>query len=87
MWPRALAGIFAGFFVAAAVTGLVTWLPPGTWQSALVPAMIAFLPLWMLAAIWAFAFRSGARAWLALGACALAGFALLWLLRLSGVVQ
>ena len=29
MWSRALAGIFAGFFLAAAATGLVAWLAAG----------------------------------------------------------
>lgn len=87
MWSRALAGIIAGFFLAAALTGLVAWLPPGPWQRALVPSLIAFIPLWMLAALWAFSFRSGTRAWAALGLAAMAGFALLWLLRATGTVQ
>ena len=87
MWTRALAGVFAGFFLAAAVTGLLTWLPPGPWQSALVPSLIAFVPLWMLAALWPFSFRSALRAWLVPAACAAAAFALLWLLRLTGAVQ
>ncbi|MEG2805814.1 hypothetical protein [Stenotrophomonas sp.] len=81
MWARVLAGLVAGFFVAAAATGWVAWLPPGPWQSAIVPSLIAFIPLWMLAALWAFAFRTGVRAWAWLGATALAGFAVLWLLR------
>jgi hypothetical protein len=58
MWPRAFAGIVAGFFLAAAATGLLAWLPPGPWRRALVPTLIAFIPLWMLAALWAFSFRS-----------------------------
>ncbi|WP_369040215.1 hypothetical protein [Stenotrophomonas maltophilia] len=87
MWARALAGVFPGFFLAAAVTGLLTWLPPGPWQNALVPSLIAFVPLWMLAALWAFSFRHALRAWLALAGCAAAGFALLGLLRLAGAVQ
>lgn len=81
MWARALAGLLAGFFLAAAVTGLLAWLPPGPWQSAIVPSLIAFIPAWMLAALWAFAFRTGLRAWAWLGGSALTGFALLWLLR------
>lgn len=87
MWPRALAGIFAGFFLAAAATGLVAWLPPGPWQKALVPSLIAFVPLWMLAALSAFSFRTGLRAWLGLASAAAVGFAMLWLLRLTGAVQ
>ncbi|MDT3499943.1 hypothetical protein [Stenotrophomonas maltophilia] len=87
MWARALAGIFAGFLLAAAATGLVAWLPPGPWQHALVPALIAFIPLWMLAALWAFSFRRAAHAWLTLAGSAGAGFAVLGLLRLAGAVQ
>jgi hypothetical protein len=87
MWSRALAGLIAGLLVAAAVTGLAAWLPPGPWTSALVPSLIAFIPLWMLAAVWAFSFRSATRAWTVMGACAVGGFLLLWLLRLSGAVQ
>ncbi|MCC7632901.1 hypothetical protein [Stenotrophomonas rhizophila] len=87
MWARASAALLAGFLLAAAVTGLVAWLPPGPWQRAIVPSLVAFVPLWMLAALWAFSFRSGLRAWAWLGAGALAGFALLWLLRAMHWVQ
>ncbi|GAB3060416.1 hypothetical protein [Stenotrophomonas tumulicola] len=87
MWSRALAGLVAGFLLAAAATGLVAWLPPGPWPTALVPSLIAFIPFWMLAAVWAFSFRNGLRAWAGMGASALGGFLLLWLLRLSGAVQ
>ncbi len=87
MWGRALAGLLAGFFVAAAATGLVAWLPPGPWQRVLVPSLIAFIPLWMLAAIWAFSFRSASRAWAVMAATALTGFGLLWLLRATGLAQ
>ena len=45
MWARAGAGVLAGFFVAAAATGLVAWLPPGPWQNALVPSLIVYLLL------------------------------------------
>ncbi len=48
--------------------------------------LIAFIPLWMLAALWAFSFRS-ARAWLVLGGSAATGFVVLGLLRLTGAVQ
>lgn len=87
MWPRACAGLFAGFLAASAATGLVTWLPPGPWTSALVPGLIAFIPLWMCAAVWAFSFRTATRAWLFMGGAAVAGFLLLWGLRVSGAVH
>lgn len=86
MWSRAFAGLIAGLFVAAAVTGLAAWLPPGPWAASLVPSLIAFIPLWMLAAVGAFSFRSAARAWTVMSACAAGGFLLLWLLRVSGAV-
>lgn len=81
MWARASAGIVAGFFLAAAIVGLVSWSLPGPWPSTLVGGGLAFFPLWMLAAAASFQFRSGVRAWSWLGGAALAGFALLWALR------
>ena len=87
MWPRAFAGIVAGFFLAAAATGLLAWLPPGPWQRALVPSLIPFIPLGMLPALWGFSFRSRLGAWLVLGGSAAGGFAVLGLLRLFGAVQ
>jgi hypothetical protein len=59
----------------------------GPWQNALVPSLITFIPLWMLAALWAFSFRSALRAWVTLAGSAAAGFAVLTLLRLTGAVQ
>ena len=87
MWSRALAGLLAGFFVAAAATGLLAWLPPGPWANVLVPSLIAFIPLWMLAALWAFSFRTGTRAWLLMSSIAAVGFGTLWLLRAAHLVQ
>lgn len=87
MWARAWAGLLVGFFLAAAATGLATWLAPGPWTSALVPSLIAFIPAWMLAAVWAFSFRTAMRAWAVMGGSAAAGFLLLWGLRVSGAVH
>lgn len=87
MWSRGLAGLIPGFFLAAALTGLACWLPPGPWQRALVPALIAFVPLWVGVAVGAFAFASGRRAWAWLSGAALAGFALLWALKTLGWAQ
>ncbi|MDN5781773.1 MAG: hypothetical protein L0H23_07090 [Luteimonas sp.] len=87
MWSRASAGLVAGFFFAAALAGLVSWALPGPWQSTIVPTLVAFFPLWICAAGAAFGFSSGRRAWGWLGGLALAGFAVLWLLRVRGWVQ
>src|SRR3546814_6402406 len=40
----------AGFFLAAALVGLVGWALPGPWQSTIVPGLVAFFPLWIGAA-------------------------------------
>lgn len=87
MWSRAGAGIVAGFFLAAALVGLVGWALPGRWQSTIVPGLVAFFPLWIGAAGAAFAFASGRRAWGWLGGLALACFAALWALRALEWVQ
>ncbi|WP_369916363.1 hypothetical protein AB8810_09600 [Xanthomonas sp. NCPPB 3005] len=87
MWSRGLAGLIPGFFLATALTGLVCWLPPGPWQQALVPALIAFVPLWVGVAIGAYCCASGRRAWSWLSALAVAGFALLWALKALGWAQ
>lgn len=87
MWSRGLAGLVPGFFLAAALTGLVCWLPPGPWRQALVPALLAFVPLWVGVAVGAFVFANGRRAWAWLSGAALAGFALLWALKTLGWAQ
>ncbi len=84
MWSRASAGLVAGFFLSAALVGLVSWVLPGPWQSTIVPGLVAFFPLWIGAAGAAFGFSSGRRAWGWLGGLALAGFAALWALRALG---
>ncbi|KAF1692885.1 hypothetical protein [Pseudoxanthomonas koreensis] len=87
MWGRALAGIFPGFFLAAGLTGLLCWLPPGPWQATIVPGIIAFIPLWSGVAAAAFAFSSARRAWAWLGGLAVAALGALWALQWLGWVQ
>ena len=45
MWARATAGIVPGFFLSAALVGLVSWMLPGAWQSTIVAGLIAFFPV------------------------------------------
>lgn len=87
MWARAGAGIVPGFFLAAALVGLVSWLLPGAWESTMVAGLLAFFPLWIGVLCIAFRFSSGARAWAWLSALALSALGLLWLLQLSGWVR
>jgi hypothetical protein len=87
MWSRASAGVVAGFFLAAAVLGLASLLLPGPWQAAIVPGLLAFVPLWLGFIGAAFAFANGRRAWTWLRGLALACSAALWALRMSAWVQ
>lgn len=87
MWGRATAGIVPGFFLSAAIVGLVSWLLPGPWQSTLVPGSLAFFPVWMGVIALAFALRTGVRAWLVYSGAAGAGLLALWLLRYLHWVQ
>ena len=81
MWARALAGVFPGFFLSAALVGLVCWSLPGPWQATLVPGMVAFFPLWMGVIGASFFFSSGKRAWAWLCMAALAGLGALWAMQ------
>lgn len=81
MWARALAGSFAGFFLSAGLVGLATWLWPGPWQAGIVPASVAFFPVWMAVITGSFFFRDGRRAWAWLGGGALLSLGTLWALQ------
>jgi len=87
MWMRLLSGMVAGFFLASVLSGLICWLMPGPWQNALLPALLAFFPLWMGAVIVSFAFANHWPAILSLGSSAAIGFIVLELLRNQGLVQ
>jgi hypothetical protein len=86
MWARLSAGIVPGFFLAAALLGLLSWLLPGRWESTIMVGLLAFFPLWIGIVCAALRFSSGRRAWLCLGSAAVAGLGLLRLLQASGWV-
>lgn len=87
MWGRVSAGVLAGFFLSAALIGLICWSWPGPWQQTMVPGLVAFLPLWIGVFCVSLLFADGRRAWLWLGTAALAGLALLWTLQMLGWVR
>lgn len=87
MWARAMAGIFPGFFLSAALVGLVTWLLPGAWEKTLVAGIIAFFPVWMGVIGASFMFGNGKRAWLWLVTLALMATGALWGLQALQWVQ
>ena len=81
MWSRALAGVFPGFFLSAALLGIVCWSLPGPWQGTLVPGIIAFFPIWMIVIGASFFFSTGRRAWVWLSASAVATLGALWTMQ------
>lgn len=87
MWGRATAGIFPGFFVAAALVGLGSWLLPGAWEQALVPGIVAFFAVWVGVISASFMFANGRRAWLWMVALAVVGVGALWGLQALQWVQ
>jgi multidrug efflux pump subunit AcrB len=87
MWGRASAGVVPGFFVAAALVGLVCWLLPGSWQHTLVPGLVAFFPVWVGVICAGFRFANGTRAWLWLSLLAVLGLGTLWSLQAAGWVR
>ncbi|WP_426689453.1 hypothetical protein [Rhodanobacter ginsengiterrae] len=87
MWARLGAGIVPGFFLAAALLGLVSWLLPGAWQSTMMVGLLCFFPLWIGVLCTSLRFSSGKRAWLWLSGLALFGLGLLWLLQAAGWVR
>jgi len=87
MWARAIAGILPGFFLSAALVGLLTWLLPGKWETAIVGGLIAFFPVWMGVIAASFQFANGKRAWAWLSALALIAMGVLWGLQSLAWVQ
>ena len=86
MWARATAGIVPGFFLSAALVGLVSWMLPGDWQSTIVAGLIAFFPVWIPVIAASFNFANGKRAWAWLSALAVVAMgALLGLQSLAWV--
>lgn len=80
MIARCLAGVLLGFTLAAALPALLMRVLPhgNAW---LIPLLTLFFPLWIAFITVAFAMRSDARAWLALGGANVVAFLALWLLR------
>ena len=87
MWVRASAGVVPGFFLAAALLGLISWLLPGAWEATMVAGLVAFFPLWTGVICAAFRFSTGTRAWGWLSGLAVSGLGLLWWLQWSGWVR
>lgn len=85
MIARASAGVLLGLPLSAALLALALIGLPEHGQAWVIPALIAFFPLWTAFMAGAFFFRNGRRAWLVLGAGNVLAFGLLWSLRLAGL--
>lgn len=86
MWAKSLAGVLLGFPLAVALVGLVAVMS-GNQALTTLPLLLLFFPLWVGATALAFGFRNGVRAWSWLGGATLLGFALLHLLKASGLAR
>jgi hypothetical protein len=84
MIARCLAGTLLGFPLAAVMLALVLQLLPNRGDAFVIPALILFFPLWTGLMAGAYMFRSGARAWLVLGAANALAFVALGAARLVG---
>ena len=87
MWARATAGIFPGFFLSAALVGLVSWMLPGKWEATIVAGLIAFFPVWIGVIAASFKFANSKRAWAWLSALAVVAMGALWGLQSLAWVQ
>ncbi|MEE2979650.1 MAG: hypothetical protein VYB88_19475 [Pseudomonadota bacterium] len=78
-----LAGTVLGLPLSVALCTLaILWLPGG-WESGIVGALLACLPLWAVIISASVLFRSSARAWTVLVAANALSFGALWLPRLT----
>ena len=81
MLSKAIAGILLGAPLSATVLGVILWMWPGQWESAVIPVLVFFFPAWVAVMALAYLFRTATRAWVWLGAANVAAFGLLWLVR------
>lgn len=78
MLGRCLAGVLLGLPLSMALVGLFVWFWPGSSQGVVVPALVAFFPVYTGVMGAAYLFRSASRAWAWLAAANVVAFALLW---------
>lgn len=85
MGTKWLAGALLGLPLAVALcTLLILWLPGG-WETGIVAAVVACLPVWVAIISASLLFRSSRTAWVWLGGANLLCFGALWLPRLAGL--
>jgi hypothetical protein len=82
MIPRALIGLGLGLPLAVILAALSAWLWGGDWRNGLTPAFLLVFPLWALLTVIAMHSRSTPRLLAGYTGLGLAGYGLLWSLRL-----
>ncbi|MEC5162528.1 MULTISPECIES: hypothetical protein [unclassified Janthinobacterium] len=87
MWAKSLAAGLLGFPLAVGLVGLVALLGPGSWEARTLPMLLLFFPIWVGCIAAAFLFQSGLRAWAWMGAATALCFALMHLVKTSGLVS
>jgi hypothetical protein len=87
MWAKSLAAGLLGFPLAVGVVGLVALLGPGSWEARTLPMLLLFFPIWIGAIAAAFLFQTGLRAWAWMGGATALSFALLYLVKMIGLVS
>lgn len=85
MGTKWLAGALLGLPLAVALCTLaILWLPGG-WETGVVAAVVACLPVWVAIISASLLFRTSRTAWIWLGGANLLCFGALWALRLAGL--
>ncbi|SPD64347.1 conserved membrane protein of unknown function [Cupriavidus taiwanensis] len=85
MGTKWLAGTLLGLPLAMVLCTLAILALPDGWQTGIVAAVTACLPVWVAIISASLLFRSSRSAWLWLGGANLLGFGVLWALRLAGL--
>ncbi|WP_224079980.1 hypothetical protein [Cupriavidus laharis] len=85
MGTKWLAGTLLGLPLAVALCTFVILGLPGGWESGVVAAVVACLPVWVAIICCSLLFHSSRAAWLWLAGANLLCFGLLWALRLLHV--
>ncbi|WP_256078064.1 hypothetical protein [Massilia sp. YIM B04103] len=86
MWGKSTAAFLLGLPLAVALVGIAALLS-GDQRFYTLPALVLFFLAWVGVMTLAFAFRSGARAWLWLGGATLLAYGLMYALKASGLVK
>lgn len=84
MWGKSLAAALLGLPLSTLLVGLVVLLWPGPLQQHTLPWLLLSFPVWIAVMAWAFACRSGLRAWLWLGGATLLCAAALYAIKALG---